>query len=106
LVEHHDGTLEIVDGIKVVEELKAQRQAQHLEQGAAAFEDDDLLEADEEHVELMPADRALFGVFRPIFPGPIPGSSPANPPANPTASLARNLNPPKPTYRRSQPIKD
>ena len=71
LVEHMDGTLEIIDGIKAVQELKEARLAQRAQQSEPAVEEeDDLLEHDEDPVELMPADRALFGAFRPIFPGP------------------------------------
>ena len=77
LVEHMDGRLEIIDGIKAVEELKAARLAIRAVQSSAAMpEEDDLLEIEEDPIELIPADRALFGAFRPIFSGPsdIPSS--------------------------------
>ncbi|MEM6257295.1 MAG: UDP-2,3-diacylglucosamine diphosphatase [Planctomycetota bacterium] len=94
LVEHMDGTLEIIDGIKAVEALKQARLAKRVEQTGGPLqgvgEDDDLLEADEDPVELMPADRALFGAFRPIFPGPTPG----------------NTNHPAPAPRHGQPLED
>jgi len=71
LVEHMDGRLQIIDGIKAVEELKAARLAiRAVQAGAAMPEDDDLLEGEEDPIDLIPADRALFGAFRPIFPGP------------------------------------
>lgn len=71
LVEHADGRLEIIDGIKVVEELKATRLAQRAEQDNDPTDVDDLLEAEEEEaVQWVGADRALFGAFRPIAPSP------------------------------------
>ncbi|MGB0769070.1 MAG: UDP-2,3-diacylglucosamine diphosphatase [Phycisphaeraceae bacterium] len=77
LVEHADGRLEIIDGIQAVEDLKAQRQAKRNEHvaelpegGQQEIDDDDLLDVDEEPIDLMPAERALFGSFRPIFPEP------------------------------------
>jgi len=80
LVEHADGRLEIIDGIQAVEALKARRKAKAAGKGgdaseaADAFEpiedDDDTLDIDEDLPELVPADRALFGAFRPIFLNP------------------------------------
>lgn len=75
LVEHADGRLEIIDGIKIVEELKARRKAKKnkgpQQDAADAYDhhddDDDTLDIDEELPGLIPADRALFGAFRPIF---------------------------------------
>ncbi|MFN3168048.1 MAG: UDP-2,3-diacylglucosamine diphosphatase [Phycisphaeraceae bacterium] len=69
LVEHADGRLEIVDGIKVVEELKAKRDADRLINKVDRVEDEEL-DLDDELPELLADDRALFGAFRPIFLGP------------------------------------
>ena len=74
LVEHADGRLEIIDGIKAVEDLKANKSGQR--KGKADHpdppvdEEDDALDIDEDLPELIPADRALFGAFRPIFLDP------------------------------------
>ncbi len=70
LVEHLDGRLEIIDGIKAVDELKAARRAARAVT-ADAFEDEGAFDNDrldiDDTPELVPADRALFGAFRPIF---------------------------------------
>lgn len=65
LVEHHDGKLELIDGIQVMDELLAARQAQHVNE---PIDDDDLLDTDEDAVEWIAQDRAMFGAFRPIMP--------------------------------------
>lgn len=66
LVEHLDGRLEIIDGIRAVDDLKAARQAGKAGKDSAEAFDDDALD-DDELTELVPADRALFGAFRPLF---------------------------------------
>ena len=71
LVEHADGRLEIIDGIKIIEELKAERLAQRTLQDSDPNDDDDLIDSEEDDaVEWVAAERALFGVFRPISPSP------------------------------------
>jgi len=71
LVEHADGRLEIIDGIKVIDDLKAIMQAR--ESGERLFDEiEDGLDIDEEPQQLMPAELALFGSFRPIFLNPEP----------------------------------
>lgn len=95
LVEHYDGRLEIIDGIKAVEELKAARVAMRALKTSAQSDDDDEAHADEdESIEMIPADRALFGAFRPIFPGP----------ANDHTGPSSQSHPGVPNSR--QPIKD
>lgn len=72
LVEHMDGTLEIIDGIKAVETLKAARRAASAKQQNDPNDEDDFLDTDEDDaVEWVAADRALFGAFRPIAPNSI-----------------------------------
>lgn len=78
LVEHADGRLEIIDGIKIVDELKAARKDKGKGKEEPADDiDDDMLDIDESLPDLVPADRALFGAFRPIFlpPGESGGAS-------------------------------
>jgi UDP-2,3-diacylglucosamine pyrophosphatase LpxH len=82
LVEHADGRLEIIDGIKAIETLKAEKQAKSKQLRGNAIDtlddaDDDLLDIHEHGPELLPAERALFGTFRPILASPRP-SSPTN----------------------------
>ena len=72
LVEHADGSLAIIDGIAVVDELKARRQARRKEKGLPNDiedddDDDDALDIDEPMPEMVAGDRALFAAFRPIF---------------------------------------
>lgn len=77
LVEHHDGRLEIIDGIKAIEDLKAARAVMK----ANGQQDDDEFAIDDEDEEALDpsrADHALFNTFRPIFSAPpraITGSS-------------------------------
>jgi len=70
LVEHADGRLEILDGIKAVDDLKAARAARRQGCGTDTWADDDedLLDVDEVEPSIVPSDRALFGAFPPIFP--------------------------------------
>lgn len=88
LVEHYDGTLEIIDGIETVNSLKNKRNtlagaknnapAHELGDLDADFDpelDADLdmdpdLDIERMMPHLVPDDRALFGTFRPIFLDP------------------------------------
>ncbi len=71
LVEHHSGRLELIDGIKIIDELKAARQAKRQDSDPAEVDDPDEDELDADEGAILPglvaADRALFGAFRPIF---------------------------------------
>jgi UDP-2,3-diacylglucosamine pyrophosphatase LpxH len=98
LVEHYDGRLEIIDGIKAVQDLKAAKAAMRAVKANAQADEDDDDALDDEELPLIPADRALFGAFRPIFPAP--GTTPANGRARPDSTDPLGAPPTR------QPLKD